>query len=664
VTKLLLKKSSKQSGQAIVLILLLTVLGVIGAISLISTGILTSEKMQLQNAADATAYSVSVLEARDLNYGAYINRAMVTNEVAIGQMVSLHSWMIMLESEPTNLDALASLLSAIPIIGSGLGAGIRGISKVKKTTSNAAKGVVKPMAKLFAKGLHTINLIYGGSQQLMHLATLTFSYSALTQVPQNNVGDLQQSGVGLSNFGLFSVAMHYGSYYGDILSLPVYNFVKHPTGTDNEMARFAQVINDSRDNFTRNRPCGEGGLVKQVLDQIPKFNSEKIVAEAVAFLEGYIPDIPVIEDVALDLIEEAVSAFSPKIELEALALDCHIDGGVSTGGWELNLLKGKVTVGPMVTMDCPILLGCAVPGVPGTWRFGYEIEVKARASADRTGGSQVILDKDKDYVWSAADGSDLAAYVEPSLRICVVECFNIDVPEISSPPFPLGAGAAVAGNGQPEVSGFSAGGRNQMYGDVWEKTIPWLVIKGELNKSSNNVATNYRMAAGGHQMVNALPEIGQYNNFGSDLSRKSNTLLFTGLEAPYMLIALTQRKTSSFYGSAMPNGNFELDEPEDGELAIAVIGKSEVYYSEPADLDYFSIKSARTNEQSIGSNNGFNPYWDARLVDTSYFDRTAALAFQSGQNPFAVEINATIENFKSLLNNLQGLFSSDIGGVI
>jgi hypothetical protein len=653
-------RNVKQRGQAIVLILLLSVIGVIGAVSLVSTGVLTSEKMQLQNAADATAYSVSLLEARDLNYGAYINRAMVANEVAIGQMVSLHSWMLMLESEPTNLNALASLLSAIPIVGSGLGTGIRGLAKVKKTTSNAAKGVVKPMAKLFAKGLHTINLVYGGSQHLMHLATLTFSYSAITQVPKNNVGPLQQNTVGLSGFGLFSVAMHYGSYYGDLASLPTYNFVKHPTGTDNEMARFAQVVNDSRDNFTRNRPCGKGGLVKEVLDQIPKFDSQKIIDETVDYLAGFVPDIPGVKDVVMDIVRTIAKNFTPKIELEALKLDCHeTDAGLPAGGWALDILRGQVAVGSMSESDCPILL---CPVTPDTWKIGYQVVVKAKAGADRQGGSQVVLDTQKDYIWSAGDGADLSASIQPSLEVCVIWCETVDIPEISTPPFPLGAGGSVAGNGRPNVSGLTAGGRDQMYGDVWEKVIPWTFIKTELNKSTNNVATNYRMAGGGYQMVNALPQIGQYENFDNDLSRKSNTLLFTGLEAPYILIALTQEKPTSF-SLTNPSGSFELDEPEEGGLPIAVIGKAQVYYSEPFDLDYYSIKNRFGNE-SIGASNGFNPYWDARLVDTSYIDRTAALAFQSNQNPFLVEFSETINNFKLLLNNLKGLFVSDIGGLI
>ena len=65
---------------------------VLSLVFLYKAGRITSEKMELQNAADAAAFSVAVVEARDLNYMAYTNRAMVANEVAIGQLVGLASW--------------------------------------------------------------------------------------------------------------------------------------------------------------------------------------------------------------------------------------------------------------------------------------------------------------------------------------------------------------------------------------------------------------------------------------------------------------------------------------------------------------------------------------------------------------------------------------------
>ena len=164
--------------------------------------------MQLQNAADATAYSVSVLEARDLNYGAYMNRAMVGNEVAIGQMVSMYSWVKMLESEPAYLNAIASGLNAIPPpVGTALSAIVKGFASYIRTTSRAAGRVVYPLSEKVVIGLKGLNQAYSFSQQAMHLATLVFSASAVAEVPKYNVAE-NQSDVALSGDGRFALALH------------------------------------------------------------------------------------------------------------------------------------------------------------------------------------------------------------------------------------------------------------------------------------------------------------------------------------------------------------------------------------------------------------------------------------------------------------------------
>ena len=49
-------------------------------------------KTRLQNTADASIYSGAQLLARDLNFKAYTNRAMVANHVAVAQYVGLSSW--------------------------------------------------------------------------------------------------------------------------------------------------------------------------------------------------------------------------------------------------------------------------------------------------------------------------------------------------------------------------------------------------------------------------------------------------------------------------------------------------------------------------------------------------------------------------------------------
>lgn len=77
-----------------------------------NSGRAVDEKLRITNAADGAAYSVAVLEARALNFDAYSNRAIVANQVAIAQAVSLASWLHYFGAGVDNADALADVASS------------------------------------------------------------------------------------------------------------------------------------------------------------------------------------------------------------------------------------------------------------------------------------------------------------------------------------------------------------------------------------------------------------------------------------------------------------------------------------------------------------------------------------------------------------------------
>lgn len=83
--------ASRQSGQALVLGLFTLFLGAISLFYLFSTGQVSADKQRVTNAADAAAYSAALWRARVLNFDAYANRAMIANEVAIAQSLTLAS---------------------------------------------------------------------------------------------------------------------------------------------------------------------------------------------------------------------------------------------------------------------------------------------------------------------------------------------------------------------------------------------------------------------------------------------------------------------------------------------------------------------------------------------------------------------------------------------
>lgn len=72
-----------QSGSALVYCLGLLVLIALSVSYSFNASRTSSEKTRLQNTADAASYSVAAVEARDLNFKAYTNRAMVANQVAL-----------------------------------------------------------------------------------------------------------------------------------------------------------------------------------------------------------------------------------------------------------------------------------------------------------------------------------------------------------------------------------------------------------------------------------------------------------------------------------------------------------------------------------------------------------------------------------------------------
>ncbi|MGJ8670708.1 MAG: hypothetical protein ACSHXK_14555 [Oceanococcus sp.] len=72
--------------------LLFLAVAIMSLLILFNQGQLVKNRVQLENAADAAVYSQALLGARNQNFIAYTNRAMVANEVSIGQMVALLSW--------------------------------------------------------------------------------------------------------------------------------------------------------------------------------------------------------------------------------------------------------------------------------------------------------------------------------------------------------------------------------------------------------------------------------------------------------------------------------------------------------------------------------------------------------------------------------------------
>jgi hypothetical protein len=114
-----------------------------------------------------------------------------------------------------------------------------------------------------------------------------------------------------------------------------------------------------------------------------------------------------------------------------------------------------------------------------------------------------------------------------------------------------------------------------------------------------------------------------------------------GIEAPFFLAGVVMdaediyRDTAPLKtvgsntspGSLIDKTNFfYLDDEQIARERLGAIAKSEVYFSRPKDLVYFSRAD---DAEEYGS--AFNPYWQARLVQTTNADRVLSVAIQQHQ---------------------------------
>lgn len=100
----------RHRGQALVMMLALLASMIGGLVLVLNTGQLVNDKIRLTNAADAAAYSAALWQARSLNFQAYVNRAMLANEVAIAQLVSLRSWSRYVDTLASNASTAAQFI--------------------------------------------------------------------------------------------------------------------------------------------------------------------------------------------------------------------------------------------------------------------------------------------------------------------------------------------------------------------------------------------------------------------------------------------------------------------------------------------------------------------------------------------------------------------------
>jgi Putative Flp pilus-assembly TadE/G-like len=218
------------SGQALV-VMLAFMASMIGMFLLVyNTGQVVNDKVKLTNAADAAAYSAALWEARSLNFQAYMNRAIVANEVAIAQLVSLRSWSQYLGTLTTNA---RTVLQWVPPLATPLNALQKGWQSIDRS--------LQASLPIFEGSLSNWNVLALAQAQAMAQQQAAIGAAdlvekiALANEPRAQLGDANRI-----------LQVRNGAVWQN-------RFTQRYERGSGDLRRFSNLLMTSRDGFTRSR---------------------------------------------------------------------------------------------------------------------------------------------------------------------------------------------------------------------------------------------------------------------------------------------------------------------------------------------------------------------------------------------------------------------------
>ena len=248
----------RQRGQAIPFALVFLVVGAASLYLAFNSSQLTYAKTKLQDTADAAAYSVGILQARDLNFAAYTNRAMVANQVAAAQFISLKSWIDEASMTYKNdhwYDTFIEDTAAVSLPWTAP-------KKLGYPILLAAKRVIDSTAPLVTKGLDGLNKILSAEQQVYH-------DSIVVQIP------LVADEIATANEPNTHATKTYFATRGALALASSLKFASRvtPAGKSGE-DRFADVVTDKTtlDGFVQAREGLRDPFVASTIEECPGFS--------------------------------------------------------------------------------------------------------------------------------------------------------------------------------------------------------------------------------------------------------------------------------------------------------------------------------------------------------------------------------------------------------
>jgi len=213
-------------GMAVLLFLALT------SVVLFNTGQITSDKTRIVNTADSAAYSGLLWQARAMNFTAYTNRAMVANQVAMAQAVSINSWAGYIKDSTGNLYAT---FGWVPYLGQVL--------QIMDAIGQVLNTVLDPISLGMLNIVNVLNTALSFAQEGMYYTAFAATPDVVGAVVKtNDLEDRYKWETGFTVFGIGQNLFQWESFTE-----------QHDTDDTAAMKERAALIRESTDQFTDSR---------------------------------------------------------------------------------------------------------------------------------------------------------------------------------------------------------------------------------------------------------------------------------------------------------------------------------------------------------------------------------------------------------------------------
>ncbi|MCF8151455.1 MAG: hypothetical protein K9J80_11995 [Sulfuritalea sp.] len=644
-----------QRGQALVFALFTSVLVILALFAMYSMGGQVIEKIRLQNTADAAAYSAALAEARDYNFSAYTNRAMVANQVAVAQFVGLTSWFRNMSAFTNNNvgNVGRSVYEAFFAIPSPLGNFYKKFLK----TFGKAMGIFDEGkgGTTFMKGAVTmldgLILIYGETQRVYHYAT------ALTVA--ETLGAFSTMGAALDN--LLGVTLFTGPLTvldggaanniilanDDKASLTIgsapylaYHYFKwfkfteykdpNTDGKDGANAdRFAQVAMDSLDDFSRDRSTK------------PAWGFTFFYAPPLTFVDPtrFIPYqngplfLPVIHRGGTELKVTTPSGTGGNAGTGggsgSSGVDCHgnpvTSSSAGTGGVSVDQYS---QLSPFSATACDgdsarVNVGNASKpkGVyafrAGTWidpatltNTQGNASTTTTAPANGSANPGAVGSKSKKN-WTALDASSWSG-----LDLIWISILGIPIPlpiPFAPPWIPLSHGAAQSGKKLDPPTVLASNNNfgvtaSEAYGSV-------------LDSWTTKVSASMRQKTGAGASLDMSPKLGGITKY-----MDVKDVAAENLTGPALVIEIEKKASDTPQNPG--TGQFSTENgASHGKMRS--LSKAQTYFARPTNdsaLAWFKRTTGTATQTELGSL--YNPYWQARLLPNTFIEQYISMEMQ------------------------------------